>query len=165
LKIVYLISGFLFPLSALNNIMKDFVIHSLLDIEQAAEWILNNSENRRLFAFYGEMGAGKTTIIKAICEKLGSLDMVSSPTFSIINEYQTAKDELLYHFDFYRIEKREEVYEFGFEEYLDEGYYCFMEWPERIEEILKDEFVKVIISVKDNGQRLVQMDIIASALT
>ena len=137
--------------------MLEFVIQSIDDIDNAANWILENIGSNKQVAFYGEMGVGKTTIIKKICEKLGSADTVSSPTFSIINEYQTENDELIYHFDFYRIEKREEVFEFGFEEYLASDYFCFMEWPERIEEILPDSVVKAILREDDSGRRFIQL--------
>ncbi len=133
--------------------MKSFIIESIEQVSDAANWILENSKGCRKIAFYGEMGAGKTTVIKSICESLGSFDTVSSPTFSLINEYLINDDEFLYHFDFYRIEKREEVYEFGFEEYLDSDSYCFMEWPEKVEEILPDDILKVNIKVIDNRTR------------
>ena len=96
------------------------------------------------------MGAGKTTIIKAICEVLGAVDIVSSPTFTLVNEYKTSKGESIYHIDFYRIKKHEEVFDFGIEEYLYSGSYCFMEWPELVEEILPPETVNVRITVDEN---------------
>jgi tRNA threonylcarbamoyladenosine biosynthesis protein TsaE len=100
------------------------------------------------------MGSGKTTFIKAICESLGALDIVSSPTFTLVNEYKTSDGESIFHIDFYRIKKQEEVFDFGIEEYLTGDSYCFMEWPELIEEILPPETVKVKISVDENEQRL-----------
>ena len=99
------------------------------------------------------MGAGKTTIIKAVCELLGAVDIISSPTFTLVNEYRTSGGETLYHIDFYRIKKQEEVYDFGLEEYLTGDSYCFMEWPELIEEILPPETVIVRISIDENEQR------------
>jgi tRNA threonylcarbamoyladenosine biosynthesis protein TsaE len=120
----------------------------------AAKQLLERSGDSRIFAFYGSMGAGKTTIIKAICETLGAIDIISSPTFTLVNEYKTASGESLFHIDFYRIKKQEEVYDFGIEEYLTGDSYCFMEWPELIEEILPGETVKVKISVDDNEQRI-----------
>jgi tRNA threonylcarbamoyladenosine biosynthesis protein TsaE len=99
------------------------------------------------------MGAGKTTIIKAICESLDAIDIVSSPTFTLVNEYKTSSGDSLFHIDFYRIKKQEEVYDFGLEEYLTGDSYCFMEWPELIEELLPPETVIVRISVDNNEQR------------
>jgi tRNA threonylcarbamoyladenosine biosynthesis protein TsaE len=99
------------------------------------------------------MGAGKTTIIKAICKALGAVDIVSSPTFTLVNEYRTSKGEILYHIDFYRIKKQEEVFDFGIEEYLAGESYCFMEWPELVEELLPEETINIRISVDENEQR------------
>ena len=99
------------------------------------------------------MGAGKTTIIKAICKVLGAVDIVSSPTFTLVNEYRTSKGTTLYHIDFFRIKKQEEVFDFGIEEYLSGDSYCFMEWPELIEDILPPGTVNVRITVDDNEQR------------
>ena len=119
----------------------------------AARQLLKHAGEKKIFAFYGSMGAGKTTIIKAVCELLGAVDMISSPTFTLVNEYRTSGGETLYHIDFYRIKKQEEVYDFGIEEYLTGDSYCFMEWPELIEEILPTETVIVRISVNENEQR------------
>ncbi|MDP3001549.1 MAG: tRNA (adenosine(37)-N6)-threonylcarbamoyltransferase complex ATPase subunit type 1 TsaE [Bacteroidales bacterium] len=122
-------------------------------LSAAAKKLLKHTGDSRIFAFYGSMGAGKTTIIKAICEVLGAIDIVSSPTFTLVNEYRTFKGETLYHIDFYRIKKKEEVFDFGIEEYLSGDSYCFMEWPELVEEILPPERVSVRITVDDNEQR------------
>ena len=103
------------------------------------------------------MGAGKTTIIKAICEVLGATDIITSPTFTIVNEYKTLSGESIYHIDFYRIKKTEEVFDFGIEEYLSGESYCFMEWPELIEEILPDETIKVRITVDEFEQRTLSL--------
>jgi tRNA threonylcarbamoyladenosine biosynthesis protein TsaE len=103
------------------------------------------------------MGAGKTTIIKAVCEYLGAIDIATSPTFTLVNEYRTASGESLFHIDFYRIKKQEEVYDFGIEEYLSGNSYCFMEWPELIEELLPPETVIVKISVDDREQRILSI--------
>ena len=108
----------------------------------------------RVFAFYGKMGAGKTTFVKAVCEELGVEDVITSPTFAIINEYEG--DETIYHFDFYRIKKLEEVYDMGYEDYFYSGALCFIEWPELIEEILPDDAVRVSITEQADGSRLVQ---------
>jgi tRNA threonylcarbamoyladenosine biosynthesis protein TsaE len=123
----------------------------------AAKQLLEQSGNNKIFAFYGSMGAGKTTIIKAICQTLGAIDIVSSPTFTLVNEYKTSSGESLYHIDFYRIRKEEEVYDFGIEEYLTGDSYCFMEWPELIEDILPEETIKVRISVDEYEQRILSI--------
>ena len=135
----------------------EILIKDKRHLSVAAKQLLKHSGEKKIFAFYGSLGAGKTTIIKAICESLGALDIVSSPTFTLVNEYKTSKGEALYHIDFYRIKKQEEVYDFGIEEYLTGDSYCFMEWPELIEEILPDETVKVKISVDDNEQRILSI--------
>jgi tRNA threonylcarbamoyladenosine biosynthesis protein TsaE len=123
----------------------------------AAKELIEQSGENKIFAFYGSMGAGKTTIIKAICKTLGAVDIVSSPTFTLVNEYKTSSGESLYHIDFYRIRKQEEVYDFGIEEYLTGDSYCFMEWPELIEEILPEETIRVRISVDENEQRILSI--------
>ena len=122
-------------------------------LANAAEAFLKHFGEKRIFAFYGSMGAGKTTIIKAICKVLGAVDIVSSPTFTLVNEYMTSKGEILYHIDFYRIKKQEEVFDFGIEEYLAGESYCFMEWPELVEELLPEDTIKIRISVDENEQR------------
>jgi tRNA threonylcarbamoyladenosine biosynthesis protein TsaE len=126
-------------------------------LPSAAKQFLQHTGNNKIFAFYGSMGAGKTTIIKAICASLGALDIVSSPTFTLVNEYKTSGGESIYHIDFYRIKKQEEVYDFGIEEYLTGDSYCFMEWPELVEEILPPETVRVRISVDDDEQRTLSL--------
>ena len=123
------------------------------DLPVVAEAILKDMLSERIFAFYGEMGAGKTTLIKAFCNALGSSDVVRSPTFSLVNEYEDEKGESIYHFDFYRIKHIEEVYDIGFEEYIYSGNYCFMEWPERISELLPETFVYVSIKVEKDEVR------------
>lgn len=133
------------------------VIRDKKHLSDAAEKFLNHFGEKRIFAFYGSMGAGKTTIIKAICKALGAIDIVSSPTFTLVNEYRTGSGETLYHIDFYRIRKQEEVFDFGIEEYLSGDSYCFMEWPELIEEILPSETINVRISVDENEQRTLRI--------
>jgi tRNA threonylcarbamoyladenosine biosynthesis protein TsaE len=123
----------------------------------AAKILLKYSGGRKIFAFYGSMGSGKTTFIKVICEVLGAIDLTSSPTFTLVNEYRTSEGESLYHIDFYRIRKLEEVYDFGVEEYLSGDSYCFMEWPELVEEILPPETVKVRITVEENEHRTLKL--------
>jgi len=134
----------------------EIIIRHKKNLPAAVRKLLKLSGNSRLFAFYGPMGAGKTTIIKAICEVLGAVDLVSSPTFTIVNEYRTSNGESLYHIDFYRIKKRDEVFDFVAEEYLSAGSYCFIEWPELIEDMLPPGTVKVRISVGDNEERILE---------
>ena len=109
----------------------------------------------RVFAFYGKMGAGKTTFIKAICEAMGVKDVVASPTFAIVNEYADAEGQPVYHFDFYRIKNLREAYDIGCEEYFYSGYPCFIEWPEMVEELLPEDVVSVRIEVSENEERTV----------
>jgi tRNA threonylcarbamoyladenosine biosynthesis protein TsaE len=126
-------------------------------LSEAAQQIIRLYGEKRLFAFYGGMGSGKTTIIKAICGYLGAVDIVSSPTFTLVNEYLTKNGAVLYHIDFYRIKKQEEVFDFGIEDYLAGESYCFMEWPELVEEILPEETVKIRISVDEDEQRVLSI--------
>ena len=119
----------------------------------AARELLKLCGDKKIFAFYGAMGAGKTTIIKAICEVLGAVGIVSSPTFTLVNEYITTGGKTLYHIDFYRIKRMEEVFDLGVEEYMTGDSYCFMEWPELIEDILPTDRVNVRITVDDREQR------------
>ena len=144
---------FVFDFQAIMEIL----IKDKRHLSVAARQLLKNSGDKKIFAFYGSMGAGKTTIIKAICESLGAVDLVSSPTFTLVNEYKTAGGESIFHIDFYRIKKQEEVYDFGIEEYLTGDSYCFMEWPELIEEILPEETVRVRISVDEQEQRILSL--------
>lgn len=131
-------------------------IESLDGIRAAAKEFVANIGDATVFAFYGSMGAGKTTFIKAVCEELGVEDVITSPTFAIVNEYRSATiDELIYHFDFYRIKKLDEVYDMGYEDYFYSGALCFIEWPELIEELLPTDAVKVNITVGEDGCRKV----------
>ncbi len=134
--------------------MISLVIKDIEHIREAAREFIENMGESRVFAFYGKMGAGKTTFVKAVCEELGVKDVITSPTFAIINEYEG--DETIYHFDFYRIKKLEEVYDMGYEDYFYSGALCFIEWPELIEEILPDDAVRVSITEQADGSRLVQ---------
>ena len=129
-------------------------INDLGNIRAAAQEFINHIGDHKVFAFYGKMGAGKTTFIKAICEELGVEDVITSPTCAIINEYN-ANDESIFHFDFYRIKKLEEVYDMGYEDYFYSGALCFIEWPELIEEILPEDAVKVTIEEQPDLTRLV----------
>lgn len=133
-------------------------INSLETIHEAAREFVNAMGNNTVFAFYGKMGAGKTTFIKAVCECLGvTEDVITSPTFAIVNEYRSDSGELIYHFDFYRIKKLEEVYDMGYEDYFYSGAVCFIEWPELVEELLPSDAVKVTITEEADGCRLLKM--------
>lgn len=130
-------------------------IKSLGDIDKAAKEFLAATEGKRHFAFYGSMGAGKTTFIKAVCEQLGTTDIVSSPTFAIINEYASAAGRI-FHFDFYRIKNLEEAYNLGYEDYFFGDEYCFVEWPEKIEDIMPEHFTTVKITATGDDSRIVE---------
>lgn len=136
-------------------------INSLEEIDKAAKEFIAQMGDNTVFAFYGSMGAGKTTFIKAICEALGVTDVITSPTFAIVNEYRGEGEELIYHFDFYRIKKLEEVYDMGYEDYFYSGAVCFIEWPELIEELLPGNTVKVTIEEVENGARRLTMEELA----
>ena len=129
-------------------------IKDLEHISEAAREFVNYIGDRRVFAFFGSMGAGKTTFVKAVCEVLGVEDVITSPTFAIVNEYETPSSSI-YHFDFYRIKKLEEVYDMGYEDYFYSGSLCFIEWPELIEELLPEDAVKVSITEQEDGSRVV----------
>jgi tRNA threonylcarbamoyladenosine biosynthesis protein TsaE len=130
-------------------------INDLEHIREAARQFIDAMGDQHVFAFYGHMGAGKTTFIKAICEELGVEDVVTSPTFAIVNEYTTAEDIPVYHFDFYRIKKLEEVYDMGYEDYFYGDGLCFIEWPEMMEELLPEGAIKVQIKENADGTRTV----------
>ncbi len=132
-------------------------IPSLDKINQVAREFIRNMGDATVFAFYGNMGAGKTTFIKAICEELGISEGVNSPTFAIVNEYRSdTTGELVYHFDFYRINKIEEVYDLGYEDYFYSGALCFLEWSEKVEELLPPETIMVTIKEVENSARMVE---------
>lgn len=130
--------------------------HSLSELPQIARDLLASFPASRVFAFYGKMGAGKTTLIKELCRQLDATDIVQSPSFTIINEYKTNNGDSLFHFDFYRIKKLEEVMDIGYEEYFYSGNYCFIEWPEKIEQLLPGNVVKV--SISGDKERIIKFD-------
>ena len=133
-------------------------IKDLDHIEEAAREFIAQMGDDTVFAFYGKMGAGKTTFIKALCKLLGVEDEVNSPTFAIINEYRSQTTvELIYHFDFYRIKKLEEVYDLGYEDYFYSGALCFIEWPELVEELLPLDAKKVTITENSDGSRTITL--------
>lgn len=133
------------PIEALNTVAKN---------------LINQFPDHRIFAFYGKMGAGKTTFIQSICKTLESDDNVTSPTFALINEYKTSEQQSIFHFDFYRINNIEEAFDLGYEDYLYSGNYCLIEWPEMIEPLLPENIVKVKIEVVDDGTRNISAEIV-----
>lgn len=133
-------------------------IRNIHEIGNAAQEFVAAMGNHKVFAFYGKMGAGKTTFIKAVCERLGVTDVINSPTFAIVNEYEDGNGEPIYHFDFYRIRKEQEVMDIGYEDYVYSGHVCFMEWPELIENLLPDDTVKVIIEEEEDGSRNIRSE-------
>ena len=134
-------------------------IQSIDTIRESAREFISHIGNRHVFAFYGKMGAGKTTFVKAICEELGVADVITSPTFAIVNQYQAKQGatgiSTIYHFDFYRIKRLEEVYDMGYEDYFYSDALCFIEWPELIEDLLPDDAVRVSINENADGTRTV----------
>lgn len=132
-------------------------IPSLDHIQEAAAAFVDAIGNSRIIAFYGKMGAGKTTFIKALCEHLGVDDVINSPTFAIVNEYMDGDEQSIFHFDFYRIKKASEVLDIGFEDYIYSGNLCLMEWPEYIEELLPEETLKVSIEENPDGSRSIHV--------
>ncbi len=132
-------------------------ITSVDDLQQAAEKFAAIMDDRTVYAFYGEMGAGKTTFINALCKVLGvEEDVANSPSFSIINEYRSdTTAELIYHFDLYRLENLDEAFDIGVEDYFDSGALCLLEWPERIEPLLPDDTVRVNLKINDDNTRTI----------
>ncbi len=137
----------------INNRLKQIIIKDIKLIDNAAGELLKHFSKPGIFAFYGEMGAGKTTFIQALCRVLKVEDIVTSPTFALVNEYKSLSRGMLYHFDFYRIKNLTEVYDLGYEEYFYQDAYCFIEWPEMIEALLPESAVKIKIDVMKNGSR------------
>ena len=128
-------------------------VKSLDELNIAAEKLIQFAGQGKIFLFYGDMGAGKTTFIKSLCECLGAKENVTSPTFSIVNEYQGDTNKI-YHFDFYRLKKQDEALDMGYEEYFYSGDYCFIEWPEKIDGLLPPHYIRVDIAVLSNNQRM-----------
>jgi len=144
-----------------GRILKTFEIRSLEEIDKVAQdfirYISESDLESNIFAFYGKMGAGKTTFIKAICKALGVSDNVNSPTFTIINEYRSSRGFPIYHFDFYRINKIQEAYDIGVEDYFAGQGLCLIEWPEKIAEIIPEDFIKVSITTNPDLSRTVEI--------
>lgn len=139
--------------------MKSISIKSRADLAGAAETLLTFAEGQKFFVFEGEMAAGKTTFIQAICKALGVEDRVSSPTFSIVNEYEMAND-LIYHFDFYRLKSLQEAYDIGYEEYFFSGHYCFVEWPQKVAPLLPENYIRIELQIKSENERVLTYHII-----
>lgn len=135
--------------------MSELTVDSIDYIPVAAEKILNKHPDSKVFGFYGDLGTGKTTLIKSICEKIGVRDIINSPTFSLINEYHYNNNEEIFHFDFYRINNLKEALDLGIEEYFFSGSYCFIEWPDLIENFLPEGFVRVTITSTGENSRLI----------
>lgn len=137
--------------------MESLVLKSLSDLNIIADKFLRLMRDKKVFAFFGPMGVGKTTFIKALCNELGVVEIVTSPTFALVNEYQTGAGNSIFHFDFYRIEKIEEVYDFGYEDYFFSGNYCFIEWPDKVAEILPKDVVFVQLVENEDGSRTINI--------
>lgn len=133
---------------------KQFVARNLKELDDVAKEILDFIKDQNIVAIDGKMGAGKTTLIKSICKKLGVFEIVSSPTFSLVNEYTDTDGKSVFHFDFYRIKKLEEVYDIGYEEYFYSGNFCFIEWPEMITDLLPENHTIIKIKVGENEERI-----------
>jgi len=137
--------------------MARFYIDNVDTIQAVAAEFINNYKDCRIFAFYGELGSGKTTFIKALCRELGVTDLVSSPSFALIHEYKSSRSGKLYHFDFYRMEKLEEAYDIGYEDYFYSGDYCFIEWADKAEPLLPAGTLRVNIALDENSGRILEV--------
>lgn len=126
---------------------KEFHVNGIDELGQVADYLISLRNESDIIAFYGPMGAGKTTLIKNLCHKMGVTDEVNSPTFAIVNEYVTVEGDSVYHFDFYRIKKLEEVYDIGYDNYFYSGNLCLLEWPEMIDPLMPDRFIRVEIAL------------------
>ena len=133
----------------------EITIQSLEYIDEAARQFVQQIGTNDIIAFYGKMGAGKTTFIKALCQQMGVTDTVTSPTFAIVNEYLDGNQNPIYHFDFYRIRRSEEVLDIGFEDYINSGSLCLIEWPEMIEDYLPDDTLRIYIDEQPDGSRII----------
>jgi len=133
------------------------VVNCISELKDVAISLLSLKKDRNIICFYGEMGVGKTTLIKEICKALGVADIVSSPTFSVVNEYKSVNKEMIYHFDFYRLEKEEEAYDMGYEEYFYHGNLCLIEWPEKIESLVPKDVIEVRLT-QNGEQRIVEIN-------
>ena len=138
--------------------MREINVNGLGDLPDAAEQILEALDGRNVVALYGPMGAGKTTLVREICAQLGSEDTVTSPTFALINRYDTAEGDAIFHFDFYRIERPEEAFDMGYEEYFYSDGLCLVEWPEKVEELIPDDAMTVRLEVLSPTHRAITIE-------
>lgn len=140
---------------------KEFHIHGVEALTEVSDYLISQRNEADVIAFYGSMGAGKTTLIKNLCHRMGVTDEVNSPTFAIVNEYATMEGESVYHFDFYRIKKLEEAYDIGFENYFYSGNLCLIEWPEMIESLLPDHHIQVNIKPGEtDDDRTIEIEVV-----
>lgn len=140
---------------------KEFHIHGVEALTEVSDYLISQRNEADVIAFYGSMGAGKTTLIKNLCHRMGVTDEVNSPTFAIVNEYATMEGESVYHFDFYRIKKLEEAYDIGFENYFYSGNLCLIEWPEMIESLLPDHHIRVNIKPGEtDDDRIIEIEVV-----
>jgi len=137
--------------------MREYKSDSVEDLNEIVKKLILDFSDKRVILFYGEMGVGKTTLIKVLCEQLGVEEPTNSPTFSIVNEYLSNTNKTIFHFDFYRIEKEEEVFDMGYEDYFYNDSYCFVEWPEKIPNLLPNDAVKVKIILDDENNRIISV--------
>jgi tRNA threonylcarbamoyladenosine biosynthesis protein TsaE len=141
----------------LNKNMEQINIAGIEELPKAATWLIEKFDGKKVIAFYGSMGAGKTTLIKEIAREMGVSKVVTSPTFALVNEYVAETGQVIYHFDLYRINKIEELYDFGYEDYFYSNHYCFVEWPEMAEELLPSDSLKVKIEDTGNNTRNIKV--------
>ena len=137
---------------------KQFIVKNINDLDEVSSKILELNNKYKKFAFFGDMGVGKTTLIKSLLKKLDVNDNVTSPTFSIVNEYLSKKLGSIFHFDFYRIKNEKEAYDIGIDEYLSSDNYCFIEWPNKINSFIDDNFVNVYIDIVDDNKRNIMIN-------
>ena len=138
-------------------IKTEYKSNSVDDLKEVAKKLISDFSAKRVILFYGEMGVGKTTLIKVLCQQLGVEEPTNSPTFSIVNEYLSNQNKTIYHFDFYRIEKEEEVFDMGYEDYFYDNSYCYIEWPEKIPNLFPPDAVKVKIMLDDENNRIISI--------
>jgi tRNA threonylcarbamoyladenosine biosynthesis protein TsaE len=138
-------------------IKTEYTINSEMDLNEIAKKLILDFSEKRVILFYGEMGVGKTTLIKVLCKQLGVEEATNSPTFSIVNEYFSTSKKSIFHFDFYRIEEETEVMDMGYEDYFYSGNFCFVEWPEKIPNLLPDDAVKITIVEDEENNRLISV--------
>jgi tRNA threonylcarbamoyladenosine biosynthesis protein TsaE len=136
------------------------IVTSIEGLKDTAANLIHRFPDKKIFALYGKMGAGKTTFIQAICKHLGSEDNVTSPTFALINEYSSPEQSSIFHFDFYRIENIEEAFDLGYEDYIYSGHYCFIEWPEMIEPLLPEQIVNIEIQAQEDNSRIISAKVV-----